>query len=428
MSSVRTEGMNERAAKPEKGRTGTRRPRPAQLGDIRQQNYSTIMRELMHAGPLARTDLATAIGMSTGAVTKLTAALARAGLLTRAPEAGPTGVGRPKVPVDIDESTYGVIGVHFGLHRTITCLINLKGRLVDEVHEPHGTTGFEPVVRGAAAAVERMAAAHRVGILGVGASTGGWVDSASGQVEHQPVLGWRDVPLAQELRGMLGLPVVIDSHVRALALAEHWFGAAMGVDNLIHLFVGNVVGAGFIFNGRPYPGARAVAGGLDHLPVAGASGEQCDCGSRSCFKMVAGDLEVARRAREAGLIADDGEIYDVLTLAAGGNGAAQALLRERAELVGRATATLIELLDPELVIVGGGVSAPADHVAAVRETARAKLDADRFRDAGSLIQASAFGPHAVGIAAGAVLLDAVYRSPEVFVPALAGHEAARAIG
>jgi predicted NBD/HSP70 family sugar kinase len=415
MDSARTGAMTD-------GRPGERavtRPRAAQLGDLRQRNYSTIMRELMHSGPLARTDLAAAIGMSTGAVTKLTAALARAGLVTEVAEAVPNGIGRPKVPVDIDESTHGVVGVHFGLNHTITCLISLKGRLIDEIHEPRDTTDFDQAVRGATRTVARMTKAHPLRILGVGASTGGWVDSATGRVQHQPILGWRDAPLADALQRAMRLPVVIDSHVRALALAEHWFGSAVGVDNVIHLFVGNVVGAGLILNGLPYRGARATAGGIDHLPVPGVSAHPCTCGSRSCFKTVASDLEVTRRARAAGLIGADAEIHDVINLATAGNTAAEALLRERATIVGTATATLIELLDPELVVVGGGVSAPPGLVAAVREAAHAKLDADRFVDTSSLIQPSAFGPHAVGIAAGAVLLHSVYHSPESFAPELA---------
>ncbi|MEV0797542.1 ROK family transcriptional regulator [Kribbella sp. NPDC050281] len=395
--------------------------RSAQLSDVRQQNYSTIMRELMRSGPTARTDLASAIGMSTGSVTRLTGALARAGLVREATEPTTRGMGRPKVPVAIDESTYGVIGVHFGLHRINTCLIDLRGQLVAELPATERTTNLKPLLRGAARSVRKMIDSHGLTVLGVGASTGGWVDSSSGQVHSQPVLGWQEAPLAEALHELVGLPVLVDSQVRALALAEHWFGAAAGVDNFIHLFVGNVVGAGFVFNGSPYRGAHSAAGGLDHLPVAGRSSQTCVCGSRRCFAMVAGDLETARRARAAGLITDDQEVYDVFALAVSGNPQARRLLQDRAGVVGTATATLIELLDPELVVIGGGVSAPVDHVAVVRDAAQDRLAASRGggdTTATARILASAFGPHALGIAAGAIMLDAVYRSPEAFVPAL----------
>jgi predicted NBD/HSP70 family sugar kinase len=137
--------------------------------------------------------------------------------------------------------------------------------------------------------------------------------------------------------------------------------------------------------------------------------------------MVAGDLEVARRARSAGLIDADQEVYDVFQLAVNGNARARRLLRERAVVVGAAAATLIELLDPELVILGGGITAPVDDVATIRDAAQAKLAVDRDIDAGTRIRPSAFGPFALGIAAGAIMLDAVYRSPETFVPALTAH-------
>lgn len=396
-------------------------PRSAQLSDIRQQNYSTIMRELMRSGPTARTDLAVAIGMSTGSVTRLTAALIRAGLVKEAAEPTQRGMGRPKVPVAIDESTYGVVGVHFGLHRVNACLIDLRGQLVAEVHTTERTTSFERLVRSAARAVRKLIDGTELTVLGVGASTGGWVDSSAGQVQSQPILGWENAPLETSLREATGLPVLIDSQVRALALAEHWFGAATGVDNFIHLFVGNVIGAGFVFNGTPYRGAHAAAGGLDHLPIADRSGEACTCGSRRCFAVVAGDIEVARRARSAGLIDADQEVYDVFELAVNGNSRARRLLRERAVVVGAATATLIELLDPELVVLGGGITAPVDDVATIRDAAQAKLAADRAVDTTARIRPSAFGPYALGIAAGAIMLDAVYRSPETLVPALTAH-------
>lgn len=396
-------------------------PRSAQLSDIRQQNYSTIMRELMRSGPTARTDLAVAIGMSTGSVTRLTAALVRAGLVKEAAEPTQRGMGRPKVPVAIDESTYGVVGVHFGLHRVNACLIDLRGQLVAEVHTTERTTSFERLVRSAARAVRKLTDGTELTVLGVGASTGGWVDSSAGQVQSQPILGWENAPLETSLREATGLPVLIDSQVRALALAEHWFGAATGVDNFIHLFVGNVIGAGFVFNGTPYRGAHAAAGGLDHLPIADRSGEACTCGSRRCFAVVAGDIEVARRARSAGLIDADQEVYDVFELAVNGNSRARRLLRERAVVVGAATATLIELLDPELVVLGGGITAPVDDVATIRDAAQAKLAADRAVDTTARIRPSAFGPYALGIAAGAIMLDAVYRSPETLVPALTAH-------
>ncbi|MET9315498.1 ROK family protein [Kribbella sp. NPDC003505] len=396
----------------------TGKARSTQLGDLRQQNYSTIMRELMRSGPTARTDLATTIAMSTGSVTRLTGALVRAGLLAEVAEPAQRGKGRPKVPVGIDGSTYGVIGVHFGLYRVNACVIDLRGQLVAELHTTERTTRLDSLVRSAARSVRKLVDGSRLTVLGAGASTGGWVDSSTGRVRNQPILGWQNAPLAKALQDATGLPVLVDSQVRALALAEHWFGAAAGVDDFIHLFVGNVVGAGFVFNGSPYRGAHSAAGGLDHLPVPGRAGEACVCGSRSCFAVVGGDLEVARRARAAGLIGDDDEVYDVFGLAVSGDARARRLLQERAALVGKATATLIELLDPELVVIGGGISAPADHVPVLRDSALKELEAHGGGDAAARIVPSAFGPHALGIAAGAIMLDAVYRSPEAFVPAL----------
>jgi predicted NBD/HSP70 family sugar kinase len=397
--------------------------RSAQLGDLRQQNYSALMRAVMRYGPVARKDLATATGMATGTVTKLTSALAQVGLVRQVDEPVQAGLGRPKVPVVVDESRYAVVGVHFGYHRTITCLLSLAGNLIDEIQDTVRGNAPERLIPQAVADIRTVIERHPFKVLGVGASTGGWVDARSGRVLDQPLLGWHDVALGRQLADALELPVAVDSHLRALAVAEHWFGAATGVDNLLHLFIGNVVGAGLILNGQLFRGARGTAGTLAHLPVVGHSGAACSCGSHQCLSMLAGDLEVTRRAREAGLIPAGGEVHDVIELAQRGNKDADRMLLDRARVVGVAAATLIELFDPELVIVGGGVSAPAHYVDAVRDAALRQLRRDDAADVASMIRASAFGPHAVAIAAAAIVLNEFYRSPEVFVTELSNRAA-----
>lgn len=392
--------------------------RSAQLGDLRQQNYSALMRAVMRRGPVARKDLAAATGMASGTVTKLVAVLSRAGLVRQQGEPVQEGLGRPKVPVVIDESRYAVVGVHFGYHHTITCLLSLAGNLIDEIQELARGTDAPTRIDQAAQTVRTITARHPYKILGVGASTGGWVDATAGRVLDQPVLGWHDVTLGPALGAALGLPVHVDTHFRALAVAEHWFGAASGADNFIHLFVGNVVGAGLILNGQLYRGAHATAGGLTHLQVPGESGPVCGCGSHNCLATLASDLEVTRRAEDAGLIPTGGEIHDVIALAGSGVAEADRLLKERARVVGAAVATLLDLFDPELVIVGGGVSAPPHYIDRVRDAAARRLGAEGV-EAASVIRASAFGPHAVAIAAAAIVLHEFYRSPEAFVTELA---------
>lgn len=386
---------------------------------MRRQNFSGILRVVMTHGPVARAELAKMTGLTTGTVTKLTAILGEAGLL-RELAGTPRGAtpGRPRVPVVVDTAKYRVVGLHIGLLRTSLCLLNLRGELVRELTLTHRRKGVHAFMDQAIEGARKLIAEDDGIALAVGASTGGWVDADTGVILEQLVLGWHDVPLRDTLEIALGLPVRVDSNFRALALAEHWFGANAGRANLVHLFVGNVVGAGFLLNGRIYRGATSAAGTLDHLPVDGRAAEPCRCGRRDCLHVVASDIALVRRARADHLLSDS-EGGDVLIARArAGVVRAERMLVRRAQQVGTAAGILLDVLDPEVVIVGGGVVDAPEYLQHVRAGAARYLADKRDGDVSSLVHATSFGTHAISVSSAAVALDAFYQDPGRFVSAL----------
>jgi predicted NBD/HSP70 family sugar kinase len=392
---------------------------PTQPLDVRNQNFSAILRAVMTYGPIARADLATLTGLTTGTVTKLTAVLGEAGLLRELAatprEATP---GRPRVPVVIDTERFRVLGLHIGLLRTSLCLLNLRGELVGELKLAHRQREFKAVLDEAVEGVHRLLAEDDGVALALGASTGGWVDADSGVVLEQLVLEWHDVPIRDALQAALGLPVRVDSNFRALALAEHWFGASAGTTDLVHLFVGNVVGAGFLLNGRIHRGASSAAGTLDHLAVDGRADEPCRCGRRDCLHVVASDIALVRRARAEGLLTERDAGDALITLARSGDKRAERMLARRARQVGTAAGVLVELLDPQVVVVGGGVVDAPEYLKHVQEGAARYLVDKRDVDVASLVRATSFGTHAISVSSAAVALDAFYQNPGEFVSVL----------
>ncbi|MGA8115483.1 MAG: ROK family protein [Actinocatenispora sp.] len=391
----------------------------AQPVDIRRQNFSSILRAVMTHGPVARADLATMTGLTTGTVTKLTAILGEAGLLRELAamprEATP---GRPRVPVVIDSDRFRVVGLHIGLLHTSLCLLNLRGELVSELKLTHRRRGSAAVLDEAIGGVRQLLAGDDGVALAVGASTGGWVDADSGVVVEQVVLGWQDVPVRDVLESALGLPVRVDSNFRALALAEHWFGANAGMANLVQLFVGNVVGAGFLLNGRLYHGSTSAAGALDHLPVHGRADQPCRCGRRDCLHVVASDIALVRRAREEGVLTRAEGTEALIAHARSGDERAARMLARRARQVGTAAGILVELLDPQVVVIGGGVVDAPEYLEHVQEGAARYLADKREVDVTSLVRATSFGTHAISVSSAAVALDAFYQDPGQFVPVL----------
>jgi len=279
---------------------------------------------------------------------------------------------------------------------------------------PHLDVDPRQVILRTARRIPEFLAQHAAGCapVGVGVAAGGWVDRADGViVEHAP-LGWRDVEVRQLLADATGLPVRVDNHARALARAEQLFGDARARTSVVHLFVGNMIDAAFATGGRIHHGPQSAAGSVAHLPLAGRT-ERCVCGWRGCLQAVAGSYELGVRAARAGITADPA--FDALIAAArGGDRRAVALFHERARLVGAAAALLLDLLNPELLVV---TEQGVMHLPGCLETLRAEVS-ERSRqrarlgtDPGRSIIATSFGSHALQVAAGTVILDAVYANP-----------------
>ncbi|WP_436532249.1 ROK family protein [Actinoplanes sp. HUAS TT8] len=369
---------------------------------------SAVLRAVLRHGPIARSSVARVTRLSSATVTGVAGSLLRARLVREVPEAaGPPGMGRPHVPLDIDPDAVAVLGVHIAVPRTTVALLDLRGRVILQRRDPHEERDPRSVL---AALTARIAAVRgqnrgRRRILGLGLATGGWVDTANGTVVEHPFLGWRDVPVAATLAEATGLPVHVDSNSRALLRAEQLFGEAAAEAGLsaVHLFVGNVVDVAFATGGVVHEGPRSAAGAVAHLPVEGCD-EPCSCGRVGCLQAAVSEQVVVRRALAAGLI-DRPEIGDLVEVAVGGDAEAVAMLRERSRLVGRAVAMLLDLFDPEVLVVA---EAGANRLPVCLETLRgevAGVDAER------VVRASSFPGTVLAVAGGAVALHRVYAAP-----------------
>ncbi|MFI0937633.1 ROK family protein [Streptomyces sp. NPDC021020] len=373
-----------------------------------------VLRAVVRYGPLGRTALAGRTGLSPAAVSRHTAALAGLGLLRELPPpAGPPRAGRPQLLVDIDTTRHVALGVHIGVPWVTFALVDLRGRVVAE--RRHVRQGDAPeVLAGIRRRLPGFLAAHARGRspLGLGVVTGGWVDAESGTVvEHAP-LGWRDVPVRRALSGAAGggvrLPVHLEGHARALARAELLFGAGRGHSEIVHLFVGNVVDAAITAGGTMLRGPRSGAGDVAHLPVPGGVA-RCSCGRHGCFQAAVSERVLARQAHADGLIAAP-DFTLLLDRAETGDATALRLLRERLRAVAHGVALLLDVINPSvLVLTEAAVIRLPELLADVhREVA---VRSHLARDAAQVVVPTSFGRDVLGVAAGAAVLDAVYRGP-----------------
>ncbi|MEU9097731.1 ROK family transcriptional regulator [Streptomyces sp. NPDC048361] len=378
--------------------------RRAADGERLRTSASAVLRSVLDHGPVARSTVARLTGLSPASVSGHCARLDALGLIQEA--AAPrrsAGAGRPHVPVDLNTGRLVVGGVHIAVPYTSVALLDLRGRVIAERRLGHdGGTEPRPILANAAEALGMLLDESEGRTpLGVGVAVGGWVDRDSGTVVEHALLGWRDVPVRDTLSARTLLPIQVDGHARALVNAERLFGRARGSRSMLHLFVGNVVDAAFATHDEVHHGPRSQAGAIAHLPLAGGT-EPCECGRTGCLQAELSERTLCRRARDLQVIRTANPLH-VVRAAAAGNPTAVRLLVERAGMVGQAARLLLDVLNPETVVVTEvGVMHRQDCLDALRE-------AVERRDV--LVVPSSFPASVLAVAGGAVALDVLYRDP-----------------
>ncbi|MFF0557503.1 ROK family protein [Streptomyces sp. NPDC004266] len=247
-----------------------------------------------------------------------------------------------------------VAGIDIGGTKTAAGLVDANGTL------QHRHTVPTPAADGPAAVV--AAAARLVRDLGapvaaVGVGSAGVVDPVAGRIVSatDALPGWAGTELRQDLEQALGVPVAVDNDVHAHALGEAWLGAAAGRRHVLLVAVGTGIGASQLVDGHVHHGARSVAGHAGHVPVPSAAGVSCTCGGSGHAEAVAsGPALLAEYLRYSE--APAGSLAEVSTRAGVGDRAARYVLGRGARALGEALGGIVNMTDPELVLVSGGVS------------------------------------------------------------------------
>jgi predicted NBD/HSP70 family sugar kinase len=395
------------------GRTTRRGDLPLPESHRARDPAAAVLRAILDHGPVARSSVARAARLSAASVSGVVSTLLDHGLVRAAPEAaGPPGAGRPHVPLDIETDDVAVLGAHIALPRVTVALLDLRGRVLAHYREPHGRRDPAGVLAALTSRIGAVRREHGAGrrILGLGLACGGWVDAAGGTVVQHLLPGWRHVPAGAVLAEATGLPVSVDNTSRALLKAEQLFGdvARRARGSAVHLFVGNVVDIAFATGGAIHHGRRSAAGAVAHLPIEGCV-EVCDCGRVGCLQAAVSEQAMVRRALARGLI-DRPEFGALLAAARRGHPEVLALFEQRSRLVGRAAGLLLDLFDPEVLVV---VEAGANRWPACLDALRTEAADWSSAGAGAAaaIQPTSFPGEALAVAGGAVALDRIYAAP-----------------
>jgi len=336
------------------GRTGS-------LETLRRLNRLRVIDALRDEGLISRAEIARRTGLSRSTVSSLVSELQADGLVVERSEPaaahGDQG-GRPPILLSFDASAGVAVGIDFDHHHVRVAVSDLSSRILVERELQLDTdhAAHEGLDAAAELVGELLAEAgvDQARVIGAGMCLPGPIHRPTGVVGSTAILpGWVGVAAAEEMHRRLDLPILVDNDANLAALAEAAFGAGRDAKDLVYLMISSGIGAGLVLNGRLYRGAEGLAGELGHVLVD-ADGPVCRCGNRGCLETVAGTdalAELLRRSHGDGL---DGRA--IVRLAREGDLGCRRVIADAGRAIGKAAATLVNVLNPELLIVGGDLS------------------------------------------------------------------------
>jgi len=336
------------------GRTGS-------LETLRRLNRLRVIDALRDEGLISRAEIARRTGLSRSTVSSLVSELQADGLVVERPEPaaahGDQG-GRPPILLSFDASAGVAVGIDFDHHHVRVAVSDLSSRILAEREQMLDTdhAAHEGLDAAAALVSELLeeAGVDEQRVIGAGMCLPGPVHRPTGVVGSTAILpGWVGVAAADEMHRRLQLPILVDNDANLAALAEAAFGAGRDAKDLVYLMISSGIGAGLVLNGRLYRGAEGLAGELGHVLVD-AEGPVCRCGNRGCLETVAGTdalADLLRRSHGDGL---DGRA--IVRLAREGDLGCRRVIADAGRAIGKAAATLVNVLNPELLIVGGDLA------------------------------------------------------------------------
>jgi predicted NBD/HSP70 family sugar kinase len=342
---------------------------------MRRANLSALLRHV-HAAPRTRSQLSEATGLTRTAIASLVSTLVDAGLVVEADSAARNGPGRPS-PVVSGSPTKVVLAVEIAPDSLAVGVVALGGVVlhIERLIEPQVGRGPHDAVASVRALADRAIAiaastsrhlapatnASGLDVVGMGVAVAGVVARAAGRVLVAPNLGWRDVALGETVASAFGRrwPVAVANEADLGMLAEWGRGAAVGREHVVYISGEAGVGGGVLVAGVPLRGAAGFAGELGHLPV-NPDGARCRCGARGCWETEIGEAAILRRAGQRR--PRKGRATDaLLDRARRGDPTARAALEVTGRWLGTGIAGLVNIFDPELIVLGGFFAQAFDH-------------------------------------------------------------------
>ncbi|HOO29851.1 MAG TPA: ROK family transcriptional regulator [Bacillota bacterium] len=343
---------------------------------LKSINLLAVLKVLRENSSVSRADIARITELTPATVSSIVSLLITAGIAKETGYGESTG-GRPPVMVEFNPKAFYLAGVDLGVSKIISVVTDLEGNIVSKTRlELDAHQGVDSIMASLFEATHEtleQVRDVRDRIAGLGLSVPGLIDAERGISVFAPnIPGWSDIPIVKVFEDEFAIPCWVENDARAMAIGEAMFGAGRGHDNILCINVGRGIGAGIIMNGEIHRGKQGGAGELGHMTID-PNGPVCPCGNHGCLEAMAAGPAIAAAAIRAvstgssTLIRDivDGKIEAITAevvsqAAAQGDLLATRLIQEAGRYLGIGIANAVNLLSPDIVIIGGGVARAGD--------------------------------------------------------------------
>jgi predicted NBD/HSP70 family sugar kinase len=323
--------------------------RPAAPGV--SSSRTAIIEALLENGSMSRSDLADSIGLSRSALTELSRGLIEEGLIHETSSSyDRQQKGRPSILLSLNADYGYFIGVGLTEDPAMMVLTDFHGNSLAQ-HRMHDAAQPRAVARAIEKGIPHLIRAQNISrekVLGIGVALSGYVDHLQGVCLQSNALGWRDVPLAEIVERVTGIPTYLDNDAHSVATGQKLFGHARESKNFSIVMLGKKTGEGHYINGRLHRGHTGAAGEIGHYTVA-PDGPRCDCGKRGCLDIFATSSALLQRAADLGLKVEN--VGQLESIAAKGEAKPIELLRQAGSMLGVVVANTIQINNPELVLI-----------------------------------------------------------------------------
>ncbi len=388
---------------------------------MRAQNSGLLVQMIWSERQISRVEISRRTGLSPSTVSMIVAELTRSGLVH---EVGTVTSARGRRPTMLafNDDVFNIVGVDIGVRHIAVALTDLRGKVRafrTERHEmrdgPEGTMSLTRDLINECVKQDRV---PRRKLMGVGVALPTPVSQADpGQLSELLYPAWANFDLKKNLEKTFRLPVRIDNDANSGALAEHWWGAGVGVHDLAYVKIGAGIGSGHIMRGELYRGATGTTGEIGHVSID-AKGPECVCGAHGCLTKYIGSDTLIPLVRKA---LDDKRagITEFVQRIQSGDRRALQLIQMVAERLGQViSGSLINLMNPSVIVLGGEITAAGPFLLEpLRRYVEQRSWANSFDSKRLVI--SDLGPQAIPIGAATLYLDEALRHPERFLMASA---------